>query len=167
MELLNSCLTPGQWEQGIVFYSPAGTVHAIGAGISLLEVQQNADITYRPYDYGRDRELHIDEAIAAARLCPAEGKEAPVLLDQRRERIAGGRAFQVERIKGPARGQLIAPNGGLWAVILNGASSMSGGVWQTPSCWRLESVSDVEVAANTTLILAYCGSETKPVWTMH
>jgi mannose-6-phosphate isomerase len=49
---------------------PAGTVHAIGAGISLLEFQQNSDVTYRLYDYGRPRELHLDDGIAVASLEP-------------------------------------------------------------------------------------------------
>ena len=52
---------------GDFFYVPAGTVHAIGAGIMLLEVQQNADVTYRLFDYGRSRELHLDDAIAVSR----------------------------------------------------------------------------------------------------
>jgi mannose-6-phosphate isomerase len=43
---------------------PPGTIHAIGAGISLLEFQQNADVTYRLYDYGRPRELHLDDSVA-------------------------------------------------------------------------------------------------------
>ena len=41
---------------GDFFYIPANTVHAIGAGCSLIEIQQNSDITYRLYDYGRPRE---------------------------------------------------------------------------------------------------------------
>lgn len=55
---------------GDFFFVPAGTVHAIGAGISLLEFQQNIDVTYRLYDYGRPRELHLDEGIAVARPQP-------------------------------------------------------------------------------------------------
>ena len=51
---------------GDFFFVPAGTVHAIGAGISLLEFQQNADVTYRLYDYGRPRELHLDDGVAVA-----------------------------------------------------------------------------------------------------
>jgi mannose-6-phosphate isomerase len=56
---------------GDYFYIPAGTVHAIGAGVTLVEVQQYADITYRLYDYGRldkgvARELHLDEGVAVA-----------------------------------------------------------------------------------------------------
>jgi mannose-6-phosphate isomerase len=55
---------------GDYFYIPAGTVHAIGAGINLVEVQQYADITYRLYDYGRPRELHLDDGVAVARAHP-------------------------------------------------------------------------------------------------
>jgi len=51
---------------GDFFYVPAGTIHAIGGGISLLEFQQNSDVTYRLYDYGRPRELHLDDALAVA-----------------------------------------------------------------------------------------------------
>lgn len=49
---------------------PPGTIHAIGAGVSLLEIQQNLDVTYRLYDYGRPRELHLDQAIDVAVRAP-------------------------------------------------------------------------------------------------
>lgn len=52
------------------FMVPPGTIHAIGGGISLLEFQQNSDVTYRLYDYGRPRELHLDDGIAVARAGP-------------------------------------------------------------------------------------------------
>jgi mannose-6-phosphate isomerase len=55
---------------GDYFYIPAGTVHAIGAGIALVEVQQYADITYRLYDYGRSRELHLEDGVAVSRPAP-------------------------------------------------------------------------------------------------
>jgi mannose-6-phosphate isomerase len=55
---------------GDAFMVPAGTIHAVGAGISLLEFQQNSDVTYRLYDYGRPRELHLDDGIAVARAEP-------------------------------------------------------------------------------------------------
>jgi mannose-6-phosphate isomerase len=51
---------------GDFFYVPPGTIHAIGGGISLLEFQQNSDVTYRLYDYGRPRELHLDDGVAVA-----------------------------------------------------------------------------------------------------
>jgi mannose-6-phosphate isomerase len=55
---------------GDYFYIKAGTVHAIGAGITLVEVQQYADITYRLYDYGRPRELHLDDGVAVSSAQP-------------------------------------------------------------------------------------------------
>ena len=53
-------------EPGDFFYIPANTVHAIGAGVSVIEVQQTSDITYRLYDYGRPRELHLNEGLAVS-----------------------------------------------------------------------------------------------------
>ncbi len=55
---------------GDFFYIPAGTVHAIGAGITLVEVQQFADVTYRLFDYGRPRELHLVDGVAVSNAEP-------------------------------------------------------------------------------------------------
>jgi mannose-6-phosphate isomerase len=52
---------------GEVFYNPAGTVHAIGPGSVLVEIQQNSDTTYRLYDYGRARQLQLEQGLAALR----------------------------------------------------------------------------------------------------
>ena len=49
--------------KGDMIYIPAGTVHAIQGGIKILEIQQSSDITYRMYDWGRDREVHIKKAL--------------------------------------------------------------------------------------------------------
>ncbi len=51
---------------GDVIFIPAGTIHAIGPGLVLCEIQQQSDVTYRLYDYGRGRELHLDRAIDVA-----------------------------------------------------------------------------------------------------
>jgi len=55
---------------GDFIFVPSGTIHAIGAGISLLEFQQNSDVTYRLYDYGRPRELHLEDGIAVSDPAP-------------------------------------------------------------------------------------------------
>ncbi len=63
---------------GDVIYNPAGTLHAIGAGTLLFEIQQSSDLTYRLYDYGRKdasgntRELHVDKALDVLDLTPGE-----------------------------------------------------------------------------------------------
>ncbi len=53
---------------GDTYYTPAHTIHAIGAGVALCEIQQVSDITYRLYDYGRPRELHLDHGVAVSDL---------------------------------------------------------------------------------------------------
>jgi len=55
---------------GDTFLIPAGTVHALGAGLMIAEIQQNSDITYRLFDYGRGRELHIEKSLDVADLDP-------------------------------------------------------------------------------------------------
>ena len=49
---------------GDFVFIPAGTVHAIGAGLRLMEVQQSCDLTYRLYDWGRGREVHVEKGLA-------------------------------------------------------------------------------------------------------
>jgi mannose-6-phosphate isomerase len=74
---------------GDFVFVPAGTIHAIGAGISLLEFQQNSDVTYRLYDYGRPRDLHLDDGVAVSNPAPfpddlvqhLSGDEQRVLVD--------------------------------------------------------------------------------------
>ena len=60
--------------RGDMLYVPAGTVHTISKGLILIETQQTSDITYRLYDYGRGRELHIEEGLAATKLQTHAGK---------------------------------------------------------------------------------------------
>jgi mannose-6-phosphate isomerase len=51
-------------KKGDFIFIPAGTVHAIGPGLRLLEVQQSCDLTYRLYDWGRGREVHIEKGLS-------------------------------------------------------------------------------------------------------
>jgi mannose-6-phosphate isomerase len=59
---------------GDMLYVAAGTVHTIGGGMVLVETQQSSDITYRLYDYGRPRELHVRDGIAAIKPETRAGK---------------------------------------------------------------------------------------------
>lgn len=71
-------------KKGDVFFINAGTIHAIGKGILIAEIQQNSNVTYRVYDYkrkdaqGNERQLHIDQSIAVANL----HKSQPVKLEK-------------------------------------------------------------------------------------
>lgn len=59
---------------GDTLFIPAGTVHAIGAGLSLCEIQQHSDITYRIFDYGRPRQLHLEKAMEVSSLGPCTAR---------------------------------------------------------------------------------------------
>jgi mannose-6-phosphate isomerase len=61
---------------GDTFFIPAGTVHAIGAGLVLCEIQQHSDTTYRLFDYGRPRELHLDGGARVSRLGPHAARQS-------------------------------------------------------------------------------------------
>lgn len=89
---------------GDVVYNPAGTLHAIGAGVLLFEIQQNSDLTYRLYDYGRKdargefRELHLDKALEVLDLRPGErAKVSPQALGEGRTRLVETAHFAMER----------------------------------------------------------------------
>ena len=96
---------------GVTIYVDAGTVHAIWPGSILLETQQNSDITYRMYDYGRGRELHIEKSLEATRLKTRAGEVTPqrlvdrtVLIDVeyfRMERLAVSSSRTSESLRGP------------------------------------------------------------------
>ncbi len=82
---------------GDMIYVDAGTVHAIWPGSVLLETQQNCDLTYRMYDYGRGRELHIEKSLEATRLKTKAGKVTSRVLEDRAI-LLDCPYFRVERI---------------------------------------------------------------------
>jgi len=82
---------------GDMIFVDAGTVHAIWPGSILLETQQNCDLTYRMYDYGRPRELHIDKSLEALRLTTRAGK-VPARVLEDRTILVDQDYFCVERI---------------------------------------------------------------------
>jgi mannose-6-phosphate isomerase len=84
-------------QAGDMILVDAGTVHAIWPGSILLESQQNSDLTYRMYDYGRGRELHIEKSLEAARLRTKAGKVAPRVLKDRTV-LVESQYFCVEKI---------------------------------------------------------------------
>src|SRR4051794_1027635 len=66
-----------QWvpaRPGDTFFIPAGTIHALGAGLVICEIQQNSDTTYRLHDFGRGRELHLDESASVAKISTSDGR---------------------------------------------------------------------------------------------
>ncbi len=82
---------------GDMLYVAAGTVHTIGGGLVLVETQQSSDVTYRLYDYGRPRELHIEQGLAAIKLNSDTGKVVQRSQDNKHFLVRSP-FFQVERM---------------------------------------------------------------------
>ena len=78
---LENLLNLTEVKKGDFIYIPSGTVHAIGGGLRLLEVQQNCDVTYRLYDWGRPRELHIEKGLQAVKSAAADNTQIKPLDD--------------------------------------------------------------------------------------
>lgn len=85
---------------GDFFYIPANTVHAIGAGVGLIETQQNTDITYRLYDYGRPRELHLDQAVPITIGAPYDESLRARIPATGAVSLVNGPKFRLDRIDG-------------------------------------------------------------------
>jgi mannose-6-phosphate isomerase len=90
-----------QWRpvaKGDFVFVPGGTIHAIGAGIVLAEIQQRSDTTFRLFDFGRHRELHEDDAVAASDAGPLRPQSAPRRLADARRVLVASPQFVLERI---------------------------------------------------------------------
>jgi mannose-6-phosphate isomerase len=98
-ETLESSLTMLDVSPEEMIFVDAGTVHAIWPGSILLETQQNCDLTYRLYDYGRGRELHIEKGLEATKLVTKAGKVEPVETEPGRTTLLSADYFLIERVK--------------------------------------------------------------------
>jgi mannose-6-phosphate isomerase len=137
---------------GDVLYSPAGTIHALGPGLTLVEIQQNVDVTYRLYDYGRPRELHLDAAVAAADLQPFDHDRRPFALNSHRRVLAQGGKFVVERWTGGDQLLNATAEAPVWLVPLSrGARAdedrlQPGQVYVARGATRLRAAGDLLIA---------------------
>jgi mannose-6-phosphate isomerase len=94
-----------QWRpvvKGDIIFVPACTIHAIGAGIVLAEIQQHSDATFRLFDYGRQRELHEDSAVTVSYAGPVQTQAAPRHLTAARTVLIASPHFVLERVDLPA-----------------------------------------------------------------
>lgn len=138
---------------GDFFYLPAGTIHAIGPGISLIEVQQNSDITYRLYDYGRPRELHLDEALSVARResYAKRARDGGQPWDERT--LHEGQYFRLDRIAGmPGAATAARYKGELLLVPIEGDYSIAGESVPAGSCALVKDVATIACTSGKALI---------------
>ncbi|NQX93354.1 MAG: class I mannose-6-phosphate isomerase [Erythrobacter sp.] len=124
---IEDLLTWHEVASGDIFYLPAGTVHAIGPGLALVEVQQNSDTTFRLYDYGRPRSLHLERALAVAHRTPYQARHKGHVADKGPE-LLDGPFFRMDRIEGePDAATLDLYSDGALALPLDGGLSLHDG----------------------------------------
>ena len=140
---------------GDFFYIPAGTVHAIGGGVSLVEVQQNRDVTYRLYDYGRPRELHLEKAIAAAKGAPHDVSLRTHLPERGSMMLLDGPHFRLDRIDGDMPPELaMRYSGPLLVIPLSGEMTIAGTPAVPGQCALALSADEIRFAAGGQCLLA-------------
>jgi mannose-6-phosphate isomerase len=146
-------------KKGEFYYSPAGTIHAIGAGITVIETQQNVDLTYRLYDYGSDRELHLDKGLAIAD--PNPFTPAPIVgeVEPGRTLLVEGPKFVLERWSGGER-KLSLPDGLMgWLVPVTGEGAVGGVAWKAGECVVVTGEADLHASVDSDLLFAYPGTK--------
>lgn len=140
---------------GDFYYIPAGTIHAIGGGITLVEVQQNNDVTYRLYDYGRPRELHLDAGMAVSRPEPYDRPVQHVAVDGSTMLVdEAGAPFLLESRVCPAGEAIMFDTGLCWFIPFGGHGTIDGTAWQAGECWLIQDRATLMVDADMHAFLA-------------
>jgi mannose-6-phosphate isomerase len=141
---------------GETYFTPAHTVHAIGAGIVLCEIQQNSDVTYRLWDYGRPREMHVDQAVPIADLGVHPGPVHPVALGAGREELVRCRHFVTELLRmGPGDTFAAIPEDCQLWICLQGKGAIEGEAFQAGEVWWLPGAGELRAEEEARLLRTY------------
>lgn len=157
-----------QWHpvaQGDTLLVPAGTVHAIGAGLVIAEVQQNSDATFRLFDYGRGRPLDVENAVAVANARPADRQAPSVDLTDARTLLVSTDSFAMERIALPAHSTWHCDaRHETWLLVLTGSVDIGDLDVSTGDAVFLEDERATVVVGPTGVqcLLAYVGGQPSP-----
>jgi mannose-6-phosphate isomerase len=150
-----------QWRpvvKGDVIFIPAGTIHTLGAGIVLAEIQQRCDTTFRLFDYDRARELHIENGVAVANAWPLRSPANSARLTDERTVLVASRHFVIERVDlQEASSWALVAEPETWFLVLDGHAAIG---LATASIGQAIFVggdrSSIEVGANgLTALIAY------------
>jgi mannose-6-phosphate isomerase len=153
-----------QWHpvtKGDVVFIPAGTIHAIGAGIVLAEIQQNSDTTFRLFDYGRRRELHEDSGVAAGDAGPLQPPCDQIHLTDVRTVLVASEHFVLERLDLPdCSNWALVAEPETWILVLDGDASIGPATVSVGEAFFAgDSRTDINVGTNgLTALVAYAAA---------
>lgn len=145
---------------GSAFYAPAGTVHSVGGDLVVLEIREDPAVTYRLYDFGRPRPLHLEQALAA--IVPAKGPSylPHRRLDSLRELIVESDRFAVERWTGPGSCTLAAEAASpCWITVLAGCARVGNVELGAGTTWVADGAARLRLEEDSLLIVAYAPLE--------
>jgi mannose-6-phosphate isomerase len=128
---------------GDTFFIPSRTVHAIGAGLTICEIQQPSDITYRIYDYDRGRELHLEHALAVSRLVPHAAHSANKVVCE---------YFVTELLDGSSAATLPPVAGDTLLIAIEGEGEIDGQVIRAGEVWRAWGSNPLKITGNLRLL---------------
>jgi mannose-6-phosphate isomerase len=151
--------------KGDVIFVPAGTIHAIGAGIVLAEIQQHSDATFRMYDYGRGRQLHIENAVAVAKVSSSERQSPSERLNGARMALTVNPYFALEQIDlVPGSVWMLDAPKETWLLAIEGRAQLGSMRLSLGDAVFLEADhAEIEVGADgLKALLAYSGPNVNP-----
>lgn len=123
---------------GETYFTPAHTVHAIGGGIVLCEIQQHSDVTYRLWDYGRPREIHVAKAVPISDLGVHPGATRPVPVSEGRDELVRCRHFATEMVRlKPGEPRTFAPQACQLWICVAGRGTIGGELFQPGEVWLM------------------------------
>lgn len=139
---------------GDYYYIPAGTVHAIGGGISLIEVQQYADITYRLYDYGRPRELHLDDGVAVSQAKSYSDLRSGSMAAS--AQLVDGPHFQLWLVDDAAGLAKLPMDRRIWVTPVRGKAHVDDESVTVGECALIDAGTEISISADAQILFAAC-----------
>jgi mannose-6-phosphate isomerase len=143
-------------EAGDFVYNRAGTIHAIGGGLTIVEVQQNVDCTYRLYDYGRPRELHLDAGLAVAALGPRPDPRDGRITAADNRLLVDGPHFRLLHLSGPEAASVLPREPGDFIFVpLSQGCSIAGEVVNVGECVTTDHTGAIALAPGARALLSW------------
>jgi mannose-6-phosphate isomerase len=142
-------------QRGDVIYNSAGTIHAAGAGLVLLEIQQCVDLTYRLYDYGRPRELHLQDGLAVARPMPHDGALDCNLPESGSAILVDGPRFGAAWCDGELPADVRRDSGQYQLAVLEGEAVVGAAVIGAGECGLASSLDGIAIRLGCTAVLCW------------